>query len=836
MEHCVLCGSENYRLKDPFNILDKGSIHTYLNALTYQDKTLYPIGSTNEVDFETLMRVYLDAVFRTLIYENEGIFLQEGWHSDGEKINGVVLNEMKGAYSSPERVLETAINKELYKGTGYAFASGGMPGEIPKLSYAEFLEFHREKYHPSNAVIYLYGKLDIERYLGIIDKDFLADFEYKAPVYNTEFKLQKPNDVSVDFESKGKNMLMAEYNYVVKDSKDSLAVEILCDLICNSEGGALKEALLSAGLGSGVSGSFSDDGCLGCMGVCVEGSTETDVAKFKKVINKTISELKIDRHKAQGVINRLKFFFKEQDFGYKPKGLFYNVLLLHTVLYGKDDFEPLHINALFDGLEDYDWEGLAKAVFVDGCYGILNAVDKKTEPETAVPPKNNEPLLSYQASSDSEEEIAKIKTVPISKISRKAVYNSYEVNDYGLYVPVEDKGIVYTNVLFDTSALTLDELAYMNVYKNIVDLYDIELFEDIDYYTGGFDCVFSAIRIKKDFKPVISFNIKCLSENTEKAADILKRMFDMKFDDRARFERLVEEQREDIKQSYVTSGSVRAFYRALGGISKASAYTESVSGVEFYKRFRNMTTDELLEGIEKVKAKLFTKSAMFYSVTANSVDRAVAEKEVRGIYDALPVGELVPKCDIVLGRDNVGIISETQVNYNAAAFEMDCKSGVRKVVRQIISREYMWDRIRLEGGAYGGGAGFVSGKYCYLYSYRDPQLEKTYENFKGLGDYLINTDFSQKDINRFIIGAVNEEDTPEKNNSLGSIAIRYHFMGITEELLDKRRSEMLDTSPEDIKKFGQSLLDGSKNAVLVSVGTENAIKDNDIFKEFLHIH
>jgi hypothetical protein len=167
---------------------------------------------------------------------------------------------------------------------------------------------------------------------------------------------------------------------------------------------------------------------------------------------------------------------------------------------------------------------------------------------------------------------------------------------------------------------------------------------------------------------------------------------------------------------------------------------------------------------------------------------------------------------------------------------MDCKSGVRKVVRQIISREYMWDRIRLEGGAYGGGAGFVSGKYCYLYSYRDPQLEKTYENFKNLGDYLINTDFSQKDINRFIIGAVNEEDTPEKNNSLGSIALRYHFMGITKELLDKRRCEMLDTSPEDIKKFGQSLLDGSKNAVLVSVGTEKAIKDNDIFKEFLHIH
>ena len=305
-EHSVLCGSENYRIKDPFNELDKGSIHTYLNAITYEDKTVYPIASTNEFDYENMMRVYLDGVFKPLIFEKEGIFRQEGWHYGENGYNGVVYNEMKGVFSSPDRVLKLAVQKELYKGTGYQFYSGGVPEEIIKLDYNEFLEFYREYYHPSNSVFYLYGNIYADKYIAIINS-YIDNYEQKELYWKNEYELEEIKDIGVKNNTE-KNSLMVGYNISTATQYSlSLAFEILSEVLIGCEGAVLKKPLLK--LGSKLGGGFDDSRYLSMFSVYLEGSSEDDVKNFREVINNTLKktvEEGIDRKLIEGAIHRLK--------------------------------------------------------------------------------------------------------------------------------------------------------------------------------------------------------------------------------------------------------------------------------------------------------------------------------------------------------------------------------------------------------------------------------------------------------------------------------------------------------------------------------------------------
>ena len=834
VEHSVLCGSENFNVKDPFNILDKGSIHTYLNAMTYRDKTVYPIGSTNEADFKTLMRVYCDAVFRPLMYKNEGIFRQEGWNSDGKNYNGIVLNEMKGVYSDPAVVLSETLNKKIFEGCGYANDAGGNPDYITDLSYEEFLEFHKNHYHPSNAVIYLYGDIDIKEYLNILDNEFLSDFEYKEPPKPNTVVVNDNIDINIHYNTKSKNILTAAFNTgSSNDITKCTMLGVLSTLLCYTEGGNIKEALLNNGLGDKVSCDFDDSGLSTILEITVENSDENNTDKFKKVLNDTFKDVAkngVDDYKLKGVINSIKFFFKEEDFGYKPKGLFYGLLLINNFLKGRENFEPIKINEIFENMEKINIKDLVKEYFVDkGSYGILIADENAVKEEKKPVEENNKTLLDYQSQEDSPEEVKKLMSTKVSDISKDSFKVKYDSENENIFVPLESGDIIYTDIYFDVSSF--DNLTALSTYKAIADIYDENLSNDIDYYTGGFSTEVTTLQRKDEYRPVLLFRIKCLKENFEKSLDIFKSVICQNFNDKDRILRLVSEAKQNIRSGYIEGGNSKAIGEALGQVSTAYYWDSRAKGTDYYT-YLSSEVDIIANDVSMVKS-VFNRGNAFYAVAGAKEDK---KKIISLVEDALSVlnngGNLNVISSDILGNSK-GIIIDGNVNFNAVAFEMDCSDGISRVVQQIISREYLWDKVRLEGGAYGGGCS-LGKHYSYMYSYRDPNFEKTYDVFKNAGKYIAESKYTQSDIDRFIIGTINDIDKPIKKHLLTRIAMRKKFNSETKETVLKRREQILSATPKAIADFGNNLANVKING-FCTVGLEKNIKNCQIFKELYRI-
>lgn len=841
MEHSVLCGSENYKIKDPFNILDKGSIHTYLNAITYSDKTVYPIASTNITDFETMMKVYTDGIFKPLIYQREGIFRQEGWNSDGKSLNGIVLNEMKGVFSSPDIILKHKVKKELFKGSDFANYSGGNPENIPELTYEEFLDFHREYYHGSNAVFYFYGDLEIEKYMEYLDKEYLGVFEKRERKFSGEFTLQPFNDVKVESEKKGDNILEVMYSYGnVLDYEKCLFADIICDAVCNVEDAPLKEEIVKSGIGTMVEAVNDDSRYLPYVEIVVKGSKENSVDNFKRVVEKcweNIAQNGIDEHKFQSVVNSYKFFMMEKDFGYKPVGLFYNLLLHRSFMYGKDSFEPVKLGKLFEAIEKIDVKEFVKKYFLGkGCYGVLVSNSQGLKNENKVPPKNDLPLEEYRKLQDTPEEIGKIHSIKVSEIEKKALYIPYEAEEGNIFAPIEPKEIVYADLVFDTSVLREEELERLGLYKHIVNVFDKSVATDIDFYTGGFGVYFSPLKKKNDYKPVVIFKIKALRENIYKALDIFKKIIFQKYNDYERLKNLMEEYKQDLYEIYEQSGNTVAYNTCLSQLSPAYGYEEEVKGKKHYDYVCNTENIEktALE-MENIGRKIFTQENMFYVITGNKCDKEAVSAYIENIKSSLPVGEKSEKIIITPQHKNIAYSINTDVSYNAAACVFEKASGVLRVAKQIITSEYIWDNIRLKGGAYGGGCGFLNSKYFYIYSYRDPNINKSYDVFKTVGEYLAKNKYTEKDINRFIIGAVNAEDEPLKYNRINSIVMRRHYNKNTMELLNKRRQEMLSVKPEDIINIGEELVSNMKNSVISTVSDSQSIEKSALFENIINV-
>lgn len=815
VEHCVLCGSENYNIKDPFNILDKGSLHTYLNAMTYEDKTVYPIGSTNEKDFVAMLRVYCDAVFKPLMYKNEGIFRQEGWNSDGENLNGVVLNEMKGVYSDSGVLLEEALNKKLYGNTPYSFDSGGNPKFIPELSYEEFLNFHKKNYHPSNAIIYLYGKLDINKYMDILDKEFIGSFEHKE--FSFEPPEFRPNyEDTILFEpTNNKNTLQALYfTGTVNDFSKCILLDILCDLFFNIEGAYIKEQIKD--FGEQVSASFSDSSYFTSFNVSITGSDEIKIDSFRTRLNEAFKNAEIDNYKLQGVINSYKFYFKEEDFGYKPKGLFYNTLLLRAFIYGNFTFEPIKINKLFENIKSIDIKQLIDKYFVNkGCYGILINTEKEPE-KVAAPTKNNLSVEQYQAQKDNPNEISKINVSKVSDISKEPFILNYEVYDGNLFVPV-NSDVTYFDIMFDTSVVPKEYLPALGIWQSIIDIYNIRYSNYIDYYLGGLGTALKTVSIKDTYKPYMTIKIKVLNENIGKAIDMFKKIVVQYANNIQRLEELVNEQKQVLINRYISTGQIRGYVKSLSVLSEEYNYIDCVAGTQLYKYIITTPIEKIQQDINHVISLMFSKKGISYSICG----KTFIESDIMLFeFDDFDTEHY----NYGLGEKE-SIAIKSNINFNCMSFLIDCKHGSFKALQQLLTREYMWDKIRLEGGAYGGGCRFVDGRRCYMYSYRDPQLKKTYEAFNNIGNYILKPK-PQEDINRFILGAINESDAPIKNSLLNSIAIRRYMHNVKEETLYQRREELLSTTSSDIVALGEKINEALLNSSVCTVGKKEDIEKN----------
>ena len=534
LEHSVLCGSEKYPSKDPFVELAKGSLNTFLNAMTYPDKTVYPVASCNDKDFRNLMDVYLDAVFHPNIYNEKKIFLQEGWHYEtdeetGElKINGVVYNEMKGAFSSPDDVLARQIMNSLYPDTAYGVESGGDPENIPDLTYEEFLEFHKRYYHPVNSYIYLYGNADMAERLTYLDEEYLSKYDIieiesfpgKQKGFEETKYIEKEYPISENEETKDNTYL--SYNCVVGDNLDAelyLAFQLIDYALVDAQGTKLKKALLDAGIGSDIYSTYENGIYQPYYSIVAKNANEEDRDKFLEIIKNCLNETVtdgFDTNALEAGLNSFEFRYREADFGSMPRGLVLGLGAFDSWLY--DDSKPfLHIvcNDTFKSVRakigtSY-FEDLVKKYLIGNTHSSVVTVkpvkgltakndallakklaDYKAslnEAEIAAIEQDKISLVLYQEMPDSEEVLAKIPKLKREDLTKESIPFNNEIieknNTKYIYHDIFTNGISYLALYFDVNDISEDMLSYLGIFADVIGAVDTEnyTYEQFGYET-----------------------------------------------------------------------------------------------------------------------------------------------------------------------------------------------------------------------------------------------------------------------------------------------------------------------------------------------------------------
>ena len=705
LEHSVLCGSRKYPVKDPFMALEKSSLKTFLNAMTYPDKTIYPVASCNEKDFRNLMDVYMDAVLHPEIHHQEKIFRQEGWHYELEDengpltVNGVVYNEMKGAFSSPDDVLESHTQRILYPDTPYANESGGDPAVIPTLSYEDFLEFHRTYYHPSNSFIYLYGDLNVEEQLVWLDEQYLG--QYEAREVHSEIPRQKAfaeiRDEVVEYpieaeeDPSGKAYL--SQNWVtgdIFDPKAYAAWQILDSVLLGMPGAPVKQALTDAGIGEEILGG-AQNACLQPLFTVIAKNAEEDrKEEFLRIVRETLEkevEQGLDRKALEASLNIMEFKNREADYGYYPRGLIYGIGCFDSWLYDGDPALHLRYEDTFrflrEHLTDGYFEDLIRKGLLENTHSAvitLRPVPGLTEKrETALADKMEKLLLAmtpeekqamirgtkelkaYQEEPSSPEAMATLPVLELSDISREAgpLYNTKKTAGG---VPVMHHelfagGIQYLKVLFRADLIEKEEIPWLGLLYSVLSLMPTEnysyreLSSEISLDTGGINVglpAYQNVLKHGEYGPYIMINASALKEKMPRALELMEEiLLRTDFSDTKRLKELVTENRSKLLSTLQNGGHATALLRASSYNSPVSWYIDQVMGIEFFRFLTELSeTVETEEGaaetgrkLQALSEKLFRKSGMIASFTAPAEDFEEFEERFIRFTDAFPAGE-----------------------------------------------------------------------------------------------------------------------------------------------------------------------------------------------------
>ena len=898
LEHSVLCGSEAFPIKDPFVELAKGSLNTFLNAMTFPDKTVYPVASCNDKDFQNLMHVYLDAVFRPNIYKHREIFEQEGWRydlkdKDGElTLNGVVYSEMKGAFSSPDDVMDRQILNSLFPDISYGVESGGDPDVIPSLSYEEFLDFHRTYYHPSNSYIYLYGNMDMAEKLDYIDREYLSGYSkleldssialqepFKAPV-------EKTIELPVLDEEDGGTYLT--YNVVMGESVDRLlyaAIRILDYAICSAPGAPLKTALVKKGIGKDVYSTYENGIRQQFFSIVAKDTEVSRKEEFLATIKEVLSDIVkngFSEKALRAAISRMEFSYREADFGSYPKGLVYGLQMLDSWLY--DDSKPfLHIEAdetfaqlkekvgtgYFEGLVEKYLLNNPHTSIVIGVPSVGLAAKKEEELKAKLAQykaslsdaeiekliSDGRRLLAYQEAEDKEEDLARIplleredlrKTIlPLSIREEKADGSSI------LYHDIFTGGIAYLTVSFDATHLSKEDYPYLSLLKYCFGVMDTEnyAYEDLcretDLYTGILSADTIVVCPVDEESPKLYFDVKTkvLYENIGKAFELIREiLFTTKLEDKERLKEILSENRSRLESALISAGHVAAMGRMSSYITEAGDIAESLNGIRFL-RFLQQADDhfeecakELIASLKRVAKALLCKDRMMMSVISpKEADLPVTEeflKVKQAAYDS--ESSVESKEPFRANCLNEGFKTPGDVQYVCLGGFADPKkypySGALKVLKVILAYDYLWMNVRVKGGAYGCMSAFNRNGVAGFVSYRDPNLEKTKEVFLGIPEYLRSFNGDENIMTKYIIGAMSDMDAPLTPSAEGSRSYLAYRSHVDEALLQKERDEVLHADQDDIRKLADYVEEVLRTNAFCVVGTEGAIEKNkDLF-------
>ena len=896
IEHTTLCGSKKFPVKDPFIELAKGSLNTFLNAMTYPDKTVYPVASCNDQDFKNLMDVYLDAVFNPNITKYEEIFKQEGWHyeltgkDDELKINGVVYNEMKGAYSSPDEVLSSQIYRSLFPDNTYSKDSGGNPEYIPKLTYEAYLDFYHKYYHPSNSYIYLYGDMDVVERLEWLDKEYLSLYDYKK--VNSEINKQPAFDeiknveaqYSITMDDSQENKTYLSYNRVVGDSLDEMlyqAFDVLDYALVSSPGAPVKQALIDAGIGDDVYGSYDAGILQPVFSFVAKNANASQADEFESIIESTLKEVVktgINKEALLAGINSSEFKFREADFGQFPKGLLFGLNCLDSWLF--DDMKPfIHLECLgtFAKLRkavDTDYfEKLIQEYLLDNTHGSSVTVKPKrglgNEREEALAKElsdykaslsdeeikklieDTEHLKKYQEEPSSDEDLRKLPMLTRADMKKNAMPFS-NIEDELLDVKVvrhdiESNGIDYISFLFDAGDFAQSELGYLGFFTNALGLVSTEKYSYTDLanatniYTGGISTGTAShpdIKDRNNFVFKFEVKLKVLEKNLDKALELMEQMLlTSDFTDTKRLGELVAQIKARLQANLSSSGHLVAAMRSMSSFSRYALYQDELKGVAFYRSICRIEKElsespkSVSDKLAAIAKKLFARNRMLISFTGNNEAYGNAkpslEKVIAGFNKMSAVGN---QAEVHFNTAKEAFIDASQIQYVAKTGDFICEgyeyTGALRLLRIILSYDYLWINVRVKGGAYGCMNTFLRSGESYFVSYRDPNLSDTLDVYDRIPEYIKSFSPDERDMTKYIIGTFSALDTPMNPEAKGSRSLSAYLEGITYEQIQKERNEILNARPEDIRRLADLVEAVLKKDSICVIGNENMIKES----------
>ena len=914
LEHSVLCGSEAFPVKDPFVELVKGSLNTFLNAMTYSDKTVYPIASCNDADFQNLMHVYLDAVFKPNIYKHKEIFLQEGWHYEMDDVdgpltyNGVVYNEMKGAFSAPEQILFRKISQTLYPDTTYGVESGGDPVNIPDLTYEDFLDFHRRYYHPSNAWIYLYGDMNVEEKLGFLDEAYLSKNDAIEVDSNIQIQpaFEKMQEVTEHFAVTDDQELIENtylsYNVVAGSSLDRkiyLAMQVLEYVLMSSPGAVLKKALIESQIGKDVFGEFDNGILQPYMSVIVKNSEADRKDAFVGLIRETLQKLVdegLNKESLLAAINYYEFKYREGDFGRFPAGLMYGLQMMDSWLY--DENQPfIHIQAsdtfafLKEMVETDYFERLIQSYLLDNTHSSLlilvpekglteanaKAVEQKladhkaglTLEEREFIVRQTKDLKAYQEEPSRPEDLEKIPLLEIKDIAKDPqpfVNHFEEIKGYPvLYHDVASRGIAYVRWIFNAQQVPFEQLPYLGLLSTVLGNMDTdkhtytELADAINIHTGGIRSVLSMYADQDDrdkLYPKLTMTMKVLAPKIADGAALMAEMLSSThLDDKKRLKEIVGQLRSRIEMSMNGSGHLVAVNRTISAHSMAAMYKEYTEGMEYYRFIENIEknfdeeADQIAANLKAVAALVFRCENLMFDLTCSDV---VLEDMILPMVDAVEnvwtknddvrqEGLLPDAVKEALTEKMKAIKTEAyttsgMVQYDACGGDFIqagyAYHGALNVLKVMMNYDYLWIRLRVQGGAYGCMSGFASSGSGYFTSYRDPNLKETYDVYEGAIDYVKNFEADERTMRKYIIGAISGIDTPLGAADKGARSLNAWLCHTSYEKIQKNRHELLAADVETIRSLAGIVEAVVHSGIRCVVGSTAKIEENkDMFQK-----
>ena len=864
LEHSVLCGSDKYPVKEPFVELMKSSMNTFLNALTFQDKTMYPVASRNDKDFVNLVRVYLDAVFHPLIYSKPEIFYQEGWHYElDEKGNpsykGVVFNEMKGAFASADRQVRGCLNRLLFPDSPYGFESGGDPSAIPDLTYEAFIDSHRRFYAPSNAYVFLDGAMNIEQVLSILNDEYLCNYERTERMAPPAMQRSVTGEAAEEYELAPGEALEGKvrlsFGKVIgtfADRETIIATQILAEALCGSNQSPLSKAILSEGLAQEVNMRVDDGILQPWLMLDVKNIKEENLERVQLLITETLQKLAsegLDREQLEAVMANTEFKLRERDFGYYPQGLIFGFSALETWLYGGDPAANLQVGDLFENMRKKLHQGYFEQLIRDALLEnphsakvVLrpsytagekrrNAEQERLQRETAVWTEEDraavtsrqEVLLAWQNSADTPENLATIPQLSLEDLpAEPEQIPTEEMVVAGVPVvvhPLQTSGIVYVSMYFDAESCTEEELSCLSFACKLLGAADTQahtasqIINKTRLLCGNLHAAPASYNISGSqgeaaVKLCVSFSTleSRLNEAVELVAEILKQSV---FAD-ATAREILRQNKMQMFQRVVMGGNAVGLGRIAAQSLASGVADECISGVTYYQWLKNQEENWNFETLNAAMTallqKLVNKNAMTISITgteqveplAQMIVAAMPEQEKRPAVKLQPWG--LRKEGIAIPADVAFAVVGGNVSNNGGQY-----CGQLQLAGQIVSLAYLWNAIRVQGGAYGAGMVARDTGLAACYSYRDPNGAGSVEKYRVCAQFLRDFAAQAADFTGFIIGAVAGSSPLMTPKTKAQVADRFYFSRTTWEERCKTRNQLLHTDAKQLLQVADVL-------------------------------